>query len=96
MGGMARLRRVAASSWAGVSCVRVGWAGMLFSARMGGIGPLSVVAEFYWWDSNPTDCPNWGRPDQTGSPWGAALLCMAEPLRVGKDRSSRSRLGSYY
>ena len=47
MGGMARLRRVAASSWAGVSCARVSWAGMLFSARMDGIGPLFVVADFF-------------------------------------------------
>ena len=45
MKGMARLRRVAASSWAGVSCVRVSWAGMLFSACMDGIGPLFVVAD---------------------------------------------------
>ena len=30
MGGMARLRRVAASSLAGVSCSRVSWARMLF------------------------------------------------------------------
>ena len=43
--GVARLRRVAASSWAGVSCVRVSWAGMLFSACMDGIGPLFVVAD---------------------------------------------------
>ena len=41
MGGMARLRRVAASSWAGVSCARVSWARMLFSARVDGIGPFS-------------------------------------------------------
>ena len=46
MGGMVRLRRVAASSWAGVSCARVSWAGRLFSARMDGIGPLFVVADF--------------------------------------------------
>ena len=38
--------KFAASSWAGVSCARVSWAGMLFSARMDGIGPLFVVAEF--------------------------------------------------
>ena len=42
MGGMARLRRVAASSyWAGVSCARVSCARMLFSARVDGIGPFS-------------------------------------------------------
>ena len=35
MGGMARLRRVAASSWAGVSCARVSWAGMLFERARG-------------------------------------------------------------
>ena len=34
-GGLARLGRVAASSWAGVtvSCAHVSWAGMLFSAH---------------------------------------------------------------
>ena len=45
-GGVARLRRVAASSWAGVSCTRVSWARMLFSARVDGIGPFSSSAEF--------------------------------------------------
>ena len=46
MGRMARLRKVAASSWAGVSCARVSWARMLFSARVDGIGPSSSSAEF--------------------------------------------------
>ena len=41
MGGMARLRRIAASGWAGVSCACVSWARMLFSARVDGIGPFS-------------------------------------------------------
>ena len=51
MGGMARLRKVAASSWAGVSCARVSWARMLFGARVDGIGPFTSFAEFsrYWW-----------------------------------------------
>jgi hypothetical protein len=47
MGGMARLRRVAASSWACVSCARVSWARMLFSARVDGIGPFSSSAELF-------------------------------------------------
>ena len=44
VGGVARLGRVAASSWTGMSCARVSWAGMLFGAHMDGIGPLFVVA----------------------------------------------------
>jgi hypothetical protein len=45
MRGMARLRKVAASSWAGVSCARVSWARMLFSARVDGIEPSSSSAD---------------------------------------------------
>ena len=41
MRGMARLRRITASSWAGVS-----WARMLFSARVDGIGAFSSSADF--------------------------------------------------
>ena len=48
MRGMARLRRIAASSWAGVSCARVSWARMLFSARVDGIGPFIVVCGFFF------------------------------------------------
>ena len=48
---MARLRRVAAWSWVGVSCARVSWARMLFSARVDGIGPFSSSAEFFGVDS---------------------------------------------
>ena len=45
MRGMARLRKAAASCWAGVSCARVSWARMLFSARVDGIGPSSSSEE---------------------------------------------------
>ena len=34
MRGMARLRRIAASGWAGGEWARAGWVDMLFSARM--------------------------------------------------------------
>ena len=47
MRGMARLRRIAASGWAGGEWARAGWVDMLFSARMDGIGPLFVVADFF-------------------------------------------------
>ena len=47
MAGMARLRRVAVSSWAGVSCAGVSWARMLFSARVDGIGPFSSSADLF-------------------------------------------------
>ena len=47
MRGMARLRKVAASSWTGVSCARVSWARMLFSARVDGIGPSSSSADCF-------------------------------------------------
>lgn len=42
MRGMAGLTRIAASSWAGVSCAR-----MLFHARVEGIGPFSPSADFF-------------------------------------------------
>ena len=45
--GMARLRRDAASSWAGVSWARVSWARMLLSARVDGIGLSSSSADFF-------------------------------------------------
>ena len=64
MGGMARLRRFAASSWAGVSCARVSWVGMLFSARMDGIGPLFVVARTF-----PRKSVKWSSSkDESSSP----------------------------
>ena len=45
---MARLRsRIAASGWAGGEWARAGWVDILFSARMDGIGPLFVAAEFW-------------------------------------------------
>ena len=47
MRGMARLRRIASSGWAGGEWARAGWVDMLFSARMDGIGPLFVAAEFF-------------------------------------------------
>ena len=44
--GMARLRRIASSGWAGGERARAGWVDVLFSARMDGLGPLFVAAEF--------------------------------------------------
>ena len=48
MRGVVRLRKVAASCWAGVSCARVSWARMLFSARVDGIGPSSSSADSFF------------------------------------------------
>ena len=46
MRGMVRIRRIAASGWAGGEWARAGWVDMLFSARMDGMhGPLFVVAD---------------------------------------------------
>ena len=47
MRGMARLRRIVANGWVGGEWARAGWVDMLFSARMDGIGPLFVAAEFF-------------------------------------------------
>ena len=45
--GMARLRRIASSGWAGGEWARAGWVDMLFSARMDGLGPLYVCNSLY-------------------------------------------------
>ena len=70
MRGMVRPRRVAASSWTGVSCARVSRARMLFSARVDGIGPSSSSAEFsLWFFGYDNGCGSWA---VCCLPWGCA------------------------
>ena len=93
---MARLREFAASCWAGVSCARVSWARMLFSARVDGIGPSLSSADFFPRHSLkvgnvPLDGREWVKSTfPTGS--NSGLVGGSIPLKMGSFGRDWSRI----